>query len=429
MTLPALDPHASAQGRMFRQVALDQLSSPEQLDTLMKVTDTQGWLALLGCAALLGSALAWGVFGSIPSKQPASGILIHRAGLGDVAALGAGQLTSIDVSTGDEVRKGQTVARLAQPGLRAELAGLHARRQELQVGLAAARRLTTRDQRLRSAANAQARGGLRAAIESAKLRERELGERVQSQLRLRAKSLVTKDTLLATQDALRSARDSIRQLRTDLQQIEVDGLTASRMNESERQAQEARIQDNERRIQLLEQRLEQDSRVTSAYDGRVVELRATSGDVLEAGQVILSLERTGEDDGLEALLYVDSRQSKRIEPGMRVDLSPSMARRERYGVLRAHVRAIEDFPSTRRGMLHALHNEQLVDSLLDELQGVPTAVRATLELDPGAAGGYLWSSSRGGSLRLSSGTRCSAAVLTGTRRPIALLFPTLEAEL
>jgi HlyD family secretion protein len=426
MNLPALERAAPSQRRLFRQAALDQLASPERLDTLMKVTDTQGWLALLGCAAVLASALCWGVFGSVPSKQPTNGILIFRSGLADVVGVGAGQITAIEVNPGELVHKGQVVARLAQPALQEELAGLQARRRELQLGFEQSRRLESQDVQQRAAAAVRARVALRSAMAASQQRQRELSERRAAQQRLYDQGLLTRETLLATEDALRSARTALQGLKTDLEQLDVTRLGAMRLNEAERQEHTARIQDNERRIGLLEQRLEQHSRVISPYDGRIVELRATVGDVLEAGQAVLSVERTAQDDGLEALLYVDSRQSKRIKPGMRVEISPSMARRERYGVLRGVVRAIEAFPSTRRGMLRALHNEQLVENLLMETQGVPTALRASLLTDRSTASGYLWSSRRGATLKLSSGTRCSGAVLTGAQRPLSLLFPTLE---
>ena len=240
------------------------------------------------------------------------------------------------------------------------------------------------------------------------------------------KGLVTKETLLSTQESLRTARAALNAMNTDLHQAEVSRLSAERTNESERRQNEARVRDTDRQIQLLKQRFEQSSHITSAYSGRVVELRAMVGDVVEPGQPIASLERTTGVGVLEALLYLDSREGKRVRPGMRVEISPTMARRERYGVIYGQVRSVEDFPSTRRGMVQALHNEQLVDKFLTDSQGVAIAVRATLDPDPSAPGGYLWTSRRGAMLKLSSGTRCTAAVITGWQRPLALVFPTLE---
>jgi HlyD family secretion protein len=416
-----------AEGDLFRQAALDRLASPEQLHTLMKVTDAKGWLALLGCGVLLASALCWGVFGSVPTKLQASGILIHSAGLADVVGLGAGQVTSIDVDAGDFVRKGQVIAHLGQPEIEQELAGLRARLTELQLGYETSKQLESQDVRLRAAATAQEQSTLKSTIAATEQRKRELEQKLEAQKRLYEKGLVTKEALLGTQEALRTAESSMSGMHANIQQVAVTRLSAVRANEVELRQNRSQIAETERGIAALQQRLEQNSRVQSPYDGRVVELRAMAGDVIGPGQPIVNLERTAERGELEALLYIDSRHGKLIKPGMRVEISPSLTRRERYGVLLGQVRAVEDFPSTRRGMLRVLHNEQLVDTFLAETQGVPTAMRASLRIDRSTPSGYAWSSRRGPSLQLSSGTRCSAAVITAAQSPISLLFPTFEA--
>ena len=58
---------------IFRKVALERLSSPEQLDQLMQVTSPRGWLALGAFGALLLTALGWSVLGSIPTDATGEG--------------------------------------------------------------------------------------------------------------------------------------------------------------------------------------------------------------------------------------------------------------------------------------------------------------------------------------------------------------------
>ena len=54
--------------RAFRTVALQRAASPEQLDYLVGVTKPFDWiLAFVICLGLV-SALAWGIFGRIPSR-------------------------------------------------------------------------------------------------------------------------------------------------------------------------------------------------------------------------------------------------------------------------------------------------------------------------------------------------------------------------
>src|SRR5258706_15363310 len=93
--------------KVFRQAVLDRLASPEQLHTLMQVTDAKGWLALLGCFVLLAAAGVWGVLGRIPTKVEASGILLFSGGLADIVAPGSGHISPPEVQVGDSGRKGQ----------------------------------------------------------------------------------------------------------------------------------------------------------------------------------------------------------------------------------------------------------------------------------------------------------------------------------
>lgn len=65
---------------IYRKVALERLSSPEELDSLMQVTTPKGWLALLSLGLLILVALLWGIFGRIPTKVFGQGIILERRG-------------------------------------------------------------------------------------------------------------------------------------------------------------------------------------------------------------------------------------------------------------------------------------------------------------------------------------------------------------
>ena len=45
---------------IYRQSALDRLSSPEHLEDLMQVIGLKGWIALSGLCVILVGAVAWG---------------------------------------------------------------------------------------------------------------------------------------------------------------------------------------------------------------------------------------------------------------------------------------------------------------------------------------------------------------------------------
>lgn len=319
--------------QVFRQAALDRLASPEQLHTLMRVTDAKAWLALAGLALIIVTTVVWGALGTVQSKVAASGILLGGGGLTELVVQGEGDITQIDVQTGDVVKKGQVIARVAQPALVQQIETMKRRLDEL------------------------------------------------------------------NQDA------------------DAGALTVSSSSRRERVKAD---------IDRLETQLRENSQVSSTIDGRVVEIRAVVGEHATAGKAVAALERMGEAAPLEAILYFDSQVGKSLKPGMRIELVPSVARKERHGVLLGRVKAVEHFPSTRVGMMGVLRNEQLVDSFLQTAGGAPIAVRAELLPDPSTPSHYRWSSGKGPDVVLTSGTRCEGAVITRTHHPIALVFPALD---
>jgi HlyD family secretion protein len=62
--------------KLFRQEALDQLSSPEQLDQVMQVVRPPAWLPLSAMGVLVAVAGIWSVFGRIPLTVTGEGIVI-----------------------------------------------------------------------------------------------------------------------------------------------------------------------------------------------------------------------------------------------------------------------------------------------------------------------------------------------------------------
>jgi multidrug efflux pump subunit AcrA (membrane-fusion protein) len=267
---------------LFRKTALEQLSSPDQLDQLLQVTHPSGWVMLSACALLLVTALLWGMFGSLSVRVSGQGVLLTPGGVKDVVALAPGQLLEIDVAVGDTITLGQGVARVAEPG---------------------------------------------------------------------------------------------RSLPTD---------------------------------------------IVSPYAGRVLELKAVEGGLVERDTPLMSLE-SAEADFLEAVVYIPAAEGGEIRSGMDVMLAPATVKQEAYGFLLGQVTAVSSFPASRRGMLRVLGSEELVDALGAEAAVIE--VRVLLRRDPQTASGYAWSSGRGPSLQLHSGTFCTAWVELRVQRPLSLLLP------
>ncbi len=98
--------------QIFRQEALDRMSSPEQLDELMPVTSPRGWLALAGIGMVLAVAVLWGMFGRIYTSAKATGVLVRQGGMIRVLTPQDGEVSAVSVDVGDVVRRGDSLVQL-----------------------------------------------------------------------------------------------------------------------------------------------------------------------------------------------------------------------------------------------------------------------------------------------------------------------------
>lgn len=95
---------------IFRQTALERLSSPEQLDQLMPVTSLRGWLALLAVLGLVVALVTWSLIDRVPVQVSGRGMLIRGGQIMPIVAPLAGQVEALYVHTGDDVLAGQIIA-------------------------------------------------------------------------------------------------------------------------------------------------------------------------------------------------------------------------------------------------------------------------------------------------------------------------------
>lgn len=103
--------------QLFRKVALDRLSSPEQLDEMMTVTTPKGWFLLIAVGLFVAMSLIWLFFGSISEKVSGQGIIASSTGVFNISSYGQGQVSSIEVDPGDFIKKGELVAVVSDPDI------------------------------------------------------------------------------------------------------------------------------------------------------------------------------------------------------------------------------------------------------------------------------------------------------------------------
>ena len=93
---------------IFRQAALERLSSPEQLDQLMQVTTPKGWLALIALTGLLVMVVIFGFVARIPITVTGQCILLD-GGVNNRPTNDLGAIIYVSPMDGRDIRPGMDV--------------------------------------------------------------------------------------------------------------------------------------------------------------------------------------------------------------------------------------------------------------------------------------------------------------------------------
>ena len=399
---------------MFRQEALDQLASPEQLDALMVVTSRRGWVALTAVLLLLVALVAWGFMGVVPTRVDGEAVFIRTGGLQSVTVTAAGRIRELAITPGDKILEGEVVARLAQPELRAQMQVQQTRVQGLADRLAKLRRHRARQAELQVAFSEQRRTNLEdlLAINN---------ERLGIQRQLESQGLIPRRNRIETAEKIATIKADLKELAVEDSRQEQDWL--QRIESAWLELEQARSE-----LEGITARYRQAAEVHSPYSGQVVEVKRNAGVTVTAGSSLFSMERAGADiDLLEAAVFLPAREGKRLTPGMTALISPASVRREEHGYLIGRVVQVSEFPATFEGMMRLLDNESLVRSLMGE--GAVFEAEVVLLPDPATPSGYRWTSGEGPGREIHAGELAQARITVAERRPVTLVIPTLRGWL
>jgi len=406
---------------LFREKALARISSPEQLDQLLRMSSPALRLALAAMAGLFACALVWGFYGSLPTKVSGQGIVLRSSGVFTVSAQSAGEVRNLYFVKGGSVSRGQILAKIAQPVLADKVKAARSALAGLRDKYELTKTFGNEDIRLNLESLSQRRKLLDADIANLRDQLGWYGERVRAMTPFVAEGTISRMQLFEFQRELANTHERLSQKTNDRNAIESQILELKNRVAQQILDLENQIASAEDNLLAAVDSLETNVEVVSPYSGRVVEAGVNVGSIVASGSPIATLERAeGEVAYLEAILYFSPDQGQRIKEGMVVQVSPDTAKQERYGSMLALATKVTAYPSSQAEMARVLQNPELVRQLGS---GVKIAVRCVLVPDHATASGYKWSSSRGPDFTIEPGAMCRASVIVERQRPINLVIP------
>jgi HlyD family secretion protein len=409
--------------KAFREISLERAASPEQLDHLVIITRPIDWILAVLIFLALGTAVTWGLFGRLPTRAQAEGILVSSEGhVADAVSGAAGRLASVEVDVGDHVTQGQLVARVNQTDIEQRYKSAVEVHRERQRENETLKSKTAAELALKTQNFAKLEEAFNQIIKATNQRIGYLTSDLANLEGLFAKGYTTRRNV---EDRRRELADA--QQRKEDTQNEILKLRAQKADlETQRQRDldesQFRLNDARRQMDQLAGELGRNTEVLSPIDGRVLEIKVSPGAVLNIGTPVVVVETEGA--ALDAILFVPADRGKSVKPGMEVRLEPSTVKREEFGTMVGKVVSLSEFPVTPQGMAAVLHNDILVTRFSKE--GAPYAASVRLERDDDTVSGYHWAVGKGPAVRLTSGTLTKAEITTRVRRPVELIVPMLR---
>ena len=361
----------------FRKEALKKLSSPDDLDRLMPVTDPRGWIALLAGGVLLFSVVVWGFMGKIPVTVPGEGITMVTGTIDSIYLRTNGVLREFKVKGGDVVQKGQVIGVVEQPELREAVETARSETEFL------------------SQHKKERQAFLQKTIAS-------LSDRVDRLTALFKEGLVEKTLVTSAGQDLMTAKN------------ELYGI-------------EEKSAASDRRFDAARYNYKWQTVLVAPYRGKVTEVQYNNGDFVSAGRYLLMLEETdakgNSPSGLLLYMYVSATKAKQAKKGMTVFVSPSTVAPEEYGHIIGDVITVSDYPETTASIEND-SNESLAHKFT--AGGPVYKVVVKLRRDASTYSGYRWTSGKGPRVKVTSGTISTGRITVEEHRPIDMVIPVFK---
>lgn len=410
----------------FRKAALEKLSTPEKLDQLIKVTNPRAWIVLLTVLLALGTGIGWSFFGKVKTKLDVVGVLLGGE-IHEVVSTSQGQLIDLKVNIGDKIKEGDVIAIIEQPELFQQIeetkASLIERNHDLQQILSYGNKGSSLQENLVQ----QQKKSVELKIQTNKKNLNYLNNKLITEKDLLQKGLVTKNQVASTEQQIEDTKNSIENLKAQLVQSSSQSLNIDFDLKQKINIQRQRIAETERNLEHLEERYEIQTNIRSQYSGQVVEILTDAGIMVRQGSPLFkmkSLNKVDNSDRLRGVVYIQSKDGKKIKEGMEALIVPSTVQPQEYGYMKGKVTYVSDFPITKKGMITSVKNDQLVQGLLR--MGALFEVYIEFEKNPDSFSGFTWTSAGGPEILINEGTSCMGKITVKSEPPITTVIPALK---
>jgi hypothetical protein len=211
-------------------------------------------------------------------------------------------------------------------------------------------------------------------------------------------------------------------------------LSATQLEQTEKQVKEE-IQQRKLKLSALKILLEKKRALFNKKYLTVTDMEKSENEYLAAKEDFINFSNKGytntnmsvfshtESDtkaDLDALVFVNHQEGKKIRAGMGALLIPATLSVFKYGYIQGTVISVSHYPASKDAIYTYLGNMNLVDEFF--AGGAPFMVKIKLEKNASTASGLSWTTREGAPFRIGSGTSVMAKITNKKGSPLSILI-------
>ena len=375
-----------------QKVALERLSSPDQLDKLMIVLSPKGWMSLIWLLVIVAAIIVWAFLGNIPIRVQGNGVILSELGPITVYSRVEGEIVDIVPKLGDTIYPGETIVTLYTPTLESQKKALASFQQTLQY---------------------------QQAIIPVFIQD------------LEDKELLQKEGLLASTEveqakqALMGQQVSIEQTKMKIAQTVAEIQTSFQLHYLNREEAKLRLE-MENPTDLAQTGPFSNLYFYDSYgkgSAQVVSRPMKARDQVKPGDAIFSYEYPIEPGDIpQIFVWVPGETGDQVYKGMRAEITLDSVDSTRWGRVIGRVTGVAKLPATEKDIQTIISGDAFSQWLL---KTSPVLVQVTIQPDsnPNNPTGLEWTSGHGPDIPIDPGTLCNARITVEERKPIYYILP------
>jgi HlyD family secretion protein len=407
----------------FRMEAIQHMWDRHGRYTLNGMIPTYSWGYLLFICAVLLCLSIWGVIGTVSDYVTGEGLILTKAdSISNVSSpAGINQIKEIHFKQGQSIKVGDTIATFSNPELESQIPIYKNKLEFFTSKIKEYQALSEKEISERSSLIDEQKKLLDKIIATESKNIEQIEKLMSTQDFLSSKGLIRIYDKRAIQQQFTDSQRSLENSNTQMISNNIS-LNAFK-NEWHGKIRNLQLQEQEARFNLhtQQEKLSSASEVKALVSGKLIFMDKKSGDFVRDGEPIATIAALSSSAEMRAIIYIPGQVGKKVKPGMRVLVSPTIIKKEEYGSIEGEIEEVSEYPVNPQEIMSTLKNETIVKTLTSKEAPIKAIVKLRI-----VDGQLKWSSSQGPGYPITEGTYVTTNILVQQQSPISLVIPAFK---